>query len=67
MGELIRQQKETVGLATGGDAMRARFQTGTEVKPTLSDAGISKKLSIHVTLTAPANLVAESLDVQARA
>jgi hypothetical protein len=45
LGECIRVQKETVGLATGGDAMRARFQSGTEVRPTLADAGIDKKLS----------------------
>lgn len=45
LGEIIKAQKETVGLATGGDAMRARFQPGTEVRPTLADAGIDKKLS----------------------
>ena len=39
LGELIRAQKETVGLATGGDAIRTRFQPGTEVRPTLADAG----------------------------
>jgi len=32
---MLREQKETVGLATGGDAMRARFQSGTEVRPPL--------------------------------
>ena len=40
-----RAQKETVGLATGGDAMKARFRPGTEVRPTLAEAGIDKKLS----------------------
>lgn len=45
LGQLIQAQKETVGLADGGDAMRARFQPGTEVRSTLSDAGIDKKLS----------------------
>lgn len=45
LGELIAAQKETVGLANGGDAMRARFHPGTEVKPTLAEAGIDKKLS----------------------
>ena len=45
LGELIKRQKETVGLADGGDATKARFQTSTELKPTLAEAGISKKLS----------------------
>lgn len=45
LGEMIQQQKETVGLASGGDAMRARYQKGTEVRPTLADIGIDKKLS----------------------
>jgi hypothetical protein len=47
LGEMIRQQKETVGLANGGDAMKARSQQGTEVltRPTLADVGISKRLS----------------------
>jgi hypothetical protein len=45
IGELIEAQKEIVGLATVGDAMRARYREGTEVRPTLSEAGISKKLS----------------------
>ena len=45
LGEMIAKQKETVGLATGGDAMKARFQPGTEVRPTLAAAGIDKKLS----------------------
>lgn len=45
LGEIIKAQKETVGLATGGDAMKARYHPGTEVRPTLADAGIDKKLS----------------------
>ena len=43
LGELIRAQKETVGLATGGDAMKARSRPGTEVRPTLAEYGIDKK------------------------
>ena len=35
------------GMAQGGDAMRARFQTGTEVNPTLAEVGIDKKLSMR--------------------
>lgn len=45
LGEMIRAQKETVGLANGGDAMKARFQVGNEVPPTIADAGIDKKHS----------------------
>ena len=46
LGEMIRQQKETVGLATGRDAMIARYPKGTEVpRPTLAEAGIGKKVS----------------------
>ena len=49
LGEMIRQQKETVGLATGRDAMIARYPKGTEVpRPTLAEAGIGKKLSARV-------------------
>ncbi len=44
LGEMLREQKETVGLADGGDAMKARFREGTEVRPTLRDVGIDKKL-----------------------
>lgn len=45
LGEMLAEQKATVGLASGGDAMKARFRPGTEVRPTLADAGIDKKLS----------------------
>lgn len=46
LGELIQGQKETVGLANGGDAQRTRFQKSTELnRPTLADVGIDKKLS----------------------
>ena len=46
LGELIRQQKDTVGLAQGKrtDLVPERNQVD---RPTLSDAGISKKLSSH--------------------
>ena len=49
LGELIRQQKETVGLNEGG---RPPEKTGADVEPvykppTLADAGIDKKLSSH--------------------
>ena len=47
LGEIIKLQKDTVGLATGGDAMKARFQRGTEVRPTLAEVGIDKKLSMR--------------------
>lgn len=45
LGTMLHEQKEAVGLASGGDAMRARFRESTEVRPTLSDIGIDKKLS----------------------
>ena len=45
LGEMIRAQKETVGLATGGDAQRTRFHKGTESRLTLAEVGIDKKLS----------------------
>jgi len=50
LGELIAAQKETIGLATGGDAQRTRFHKGTESPPTLAgalgtDAATAKKLS----------------------
>lgn len=50
LGELIVEQKETVGLNTGGWANRESCGTSTEPqdrKPTLADAGIDKKLSSH--------------------
>jgi hypothetical protein len=40
-----KKGRATIGLATGRDAMIARYQIGTEVRPTLADAGIDKKLS----------------------
>jgi N6-adenosine-specific RNA methylase IME4 len=45
VGELIAAQREAVGLADGGDAMRARVRNGPEVKPTLAEAGIDKHLA----------------------
>ena len=51
LGELIKAQKETVGLnrgAAGGgkkDAPRGSFVEPRDVSPTLADAGIDKKLS----------------------
>ena len=48
LGEMIRTQKETVGLNTGGWGNRESCSTNTEpqdVKPTLADVGIDKKLS----------------------
>lgn len=45
LGEMLAEQKKTVGLATGGDAMKARYRPGTEVRPTLLAVGIDKKLS----------------------
>lgn len=46
LGELIAQQKETVGLQAGarGIGKKVEFQEGTPL-PTLADAGIDKKLS----------------------
>ena len=40
-GELLRDMKKR----DGGDAMRARFQKGTELPPKLSELGITKKQS----------------------
>ena len=53
LGELIRQQKETVGLATGGEHGGKPAIDGSRTEPsikrsTLADAGIDKKLSSHV-------------------
>ena len=50
LGELIRLQKETVGLATGGQVGGIRKLDGTRKEPsnrppTLAEAGIDKKLS----------------------
>jgi hypothetical protein len=46
LGEMLIEQKETVGFANGGDAQRTRFHPGTESPPTLAEAGIDKKLSM---------------------
>lgn len=47
LGEIIRQQKETVGLATGGQPYQATGSSTAPVEkpPTLAEAGIDKKLS----------------------
>jgi N6-adenosine-specific RNA methylase IME4 len=45
LGEMIKAQKATIGLADGGDAQRTRFRKGTESPPTLAEIGIDKKLS----------------------
>lgn len=50
LGEIIREQKETVGLATGGERGGRAKIDGTRAEPsisvpTLADAGIDKKLS----------------------
>jgi hypothetical protein len=43
---MMAAQKATVGLATGGDAVRvARGIQNPEVKPTLAEAGIDKNLA----------------------
>lgn len=52
LGELIRAQKETVGLATGGEHGGKAKIDGTRsepsnARPTLAEAGIDKKLSSH--------------------
>ena len=52
LGELIRAQKETVGLATGGKRGGRTKIDGTRSepsnpRPTLADSGIDKKLSSH--------------------
>jgi cell division protein FtsB len=46
LGQLMKAQAETVGLATGGDATRvARGKQNPEQKPTLAQAGINKNLA----------------------
>ena len=45
IGELMQAQRDTVGLANGGDAMRARVKSGPEVRPSLAEAGIDKHLA----------------------
>lgn len=53
LGEVIKQQKETVGLnkgAAGGgvkDSPRGNFTEPRDTTPTLAEVGISKKLSSH--------------------
>lgn len=52
LGELIRLQKETVGLATGGEHGGRTAIDGTRAepsikRPTLAEVGIDKKLSSH--------------------
>jgi hypothetical protein len=67
VGELMQAQRETVGLATGGDATRARVQYGPEredVKPTLADAGIDKHLADRARKIDPVlEVLLEVLDV----
>jgi hypothetical protein len=46
LGQLMKAQAETVGLATGGDATRvARGKQNPEQKPTLAQVGIDKNLA----------------------
>lgn len=46
VGQLIAAQRETVGLANGGDAMKARGIANPEqARPTLAEAGIDKNLA----------------------
>src|ERR1051326_7388829 len=40
LGQMLLEQKATVGFANGGDAQRTRFRPGTESRPTLAAAGI---------------------------
>ena len=52
LGELITLQKETVGLATGGEHGGKPSIDGTRMepsikRPTLAESGIDKKLSSH--------------------
>lgn len=49
LGELIKAQKETVGLASGGQPYQSTSSKPepVEKRPTLADSGISKKLSSH--------------------
>ncbi len=48
LGQLIAEQKETVGLATGGRPMK-ETPAATEgvLSPTLADIGVDYKLSAH--------------------
>jgi hypothetical protein len=45
LGELIKKQKETVGLAKGGNPNLTGTSPSTGCNPTLAEAGISKNLS----------------------
>jgi hypothetical protein len=46
LGELIKEQKETIGLSTGGgDTSGGRLSRPPQDPPTLAEAGISKDLS----------------------
>ena len=50
IGELMNEQRETVGLATGGEHGGRRSKDGSRIdpsnaRPTLAQAGIDKKLS----------------------
>ena len=47
LGEMIKDQKDTVGLAKGGQPYQATGSKVGPVAPTLADAGIDKKLSSH--------------------
>jgi len=46
LGEMIRQQKDTVGL-NEGQLRRGSYMEPREDKPTLADVGIDKKLSMR--------------------
>jgi len=49
INELVEAQRETVGLATGGDARHVtRGIQNPEQKPTLAQAGIDKNLAKQV-------------------
>lgn len=45
LGELIRAQKDTVGLHEGGRPSKTGSSMAPVLRPTLADAGIDKKLS----------------------
>lgn len=45
LGEMLREQRETVGMATGGQPYQSTGTKSEPVAPTLSDLGIDKKLS----------------------
>lgn len=47
LGELIKAQKETVGLAQGKRTDLVPERNQVDFRPTLADSGISKKLSSH--------------------